>query len=129
MNAATELAAGAQAARKRGRPKKQPLYAHDRFKIGQKLEKKREYGMDAHYEMVLTIMRWFWYEEKLSVSLTHVSDATDVRKLLESIYRKDCESTVPDSQWPNVLELVYRPKIERFFEKHGAALSELNLIS
>lgn len=118
-----------QAAAKRGRPKKQPLYGHGRFQIGQELSHAQEYGRDAHYEMVLSIMRWFWYTEKLSVAVISVKDAKDVRLLMESIYRKSCEKNVSDRNWPNVLELIYKPRIDKFFAMHGAALSELNLIS
>jgi hypothetical protein len=114
---------------KRGRPKKEPLYGVGRFSLGSVVDRPFPYGQDAGYEVAMKIMRWFWYTEKITVGVGVVANARDARMLMESVYRKTCEGTVSDRNWPSVLELIYTPKISKFFDLHRAELSDLNLIS
>lgn len=114
----------------REKKKKIIPYGHDRFRIGSKPHNRNHaYGRDVWFEVAQEIVRWFWYEEKILVTLGVVLNSVDVRALVESIYRVYCQGTVSDRNWPSVLEMIYKPKIERFFEKHRGRLSELNLVT
>lgn len=117
---------------KTGEPKKQkPVpYGRERFSVSSKPHNRNHaFGRDVWFEVALEIVRWFWYEEKILITLGVVINSVDVRAMMESIYRVHVDKTVSERNWPSVLELVYKPKIDRFFEMHRNRLSELNLVT
>lgn len=101
---------------------------HGRFCVSKRVfSADRPYGQEQGFEVALMIERWFWYREGYRAMCVPPRTSADAISLMKSIYRGICKKQVGDDAWPNVLELVYWPRINEFVEMHKAELSSLNL--